>query len=85
LSEELDRQDARLNKEYQRVMAQYKQLGQGDSIAVLRKVELEWIKHVQSECDTTPPDFMGNPDRRRIDCRLDVTKARADELAKMPQ
>jgi uncharacterized protein YecT (DUF1311 family) len=85
LSEELDRQDARLNKEYQRVMAQYKQLGQGDNIATLRKAELDWIKHVKSDCDTTPPGFMGNPDHRRIECSLDSTKARADELAKMPQ
>jgi uncharacterized protein YecT (DUF1311 family) len=83
LSEELDRQDGRLNKEYQKVMAQYKQLGQSDNTAALRKAELEWINRVKSECDTTPPGFMGNPDHRRIECRLDMTKARADELAKI--
>jgi uncharacterized protein YecT (DUF1311 family) len=85
LSEELDRQDARLNNEYRRVMSHYKQLGQNGTHAVLRKVELEWINRVKSECDTTPPDFIGNPDRRRIECRLDMTMAKADELAEMPQ
>lgn len=84
LSEELDRQDARLNGEYKRVMADYKQHGQDDSSASLRKIELEWIQRVKSECDTTPPGFIGNPDRHRIECRLNMTKSRADELAKMP-
>jgi uncharacterized protein YecT (DUF1311 family) len=85
LSEELDRQYARLNKEYQRVMAQYGQRGQIDSTAALRKAELEWISRVKSECDTTPSGFIGNSDQHRIECRLDMTKARADELAKLPQ
>ena len=85
LADEFDRQDARLNKEYQRVIAQYKQLGQGDSIATLRKAELQWINRVKSECDRTPPGFTDNPYHRRIECRLDLTEARADELAKLPQ
>ena len=75
---ECEREDARLNREYKRVMASYKAQGREDSVAELRKVEVAWLKSMTAECDSMTMQ------QAMYGCRLDWTKKRADEIAKLP-
>lgn len=76
-ADEFEREDVRLNREYKRVMAQYKTQGREDSVAALRKAQVAWLKSMTTECDSLRPNEI-------YTCRLYWTKTRADELAKLP-
>jgi uncharacterized protein YecT (DUF1311 family) len=76
-ADEFKREDARLNREYRRAIAQYKTQGRVDSITALRKVQVAWLKSMATECDSMRPEVI-------YECRLYWTKTRADTLAKLP-
>lgn len=87
VSDEVEREDAWLNREYKRVMARYKAEGQEDKAAELRKAELAWIKWVTAKCDSTPYDPDASTKLVSLwshECRLDMTRTRANELSKLP-
>ena len=85
-NEEFQREDARLNREYKRVMADYKAQGRKDSTSSLRTAEIGWLKTMTSKCGHFEYDEPHGYRKAIAEngCRLDMTKKRADELAKLP-
>lgn len=85
-SDEYQREDVRLNREYKRVIATYQTLQREDSIAALRTEEVGWLKTMTSKCGNFEYDEPHGYKKAisENDCRLEMTKKRTDELAKVP-
>lgn len=75
---EFERQDARLNVVYKKVMATQDATGQ----ALLKKAELAWIALRDASCVWQADENRGGTLALlvEIDCRATTTRARADEL-----
>lgn len=77
---ELTRQDARLNTEYRKLLAQLK--GTPATVNKLRESERAWIAFRDANCGLIPAVF-GNGSADRInytDCLIDMTAARVADL-----